>query len=105
VLINNAGITRDNLLFRMTESVWDVVLGVYPARCVPVQPCRATLHDRAQLGPHRNISSTSALGNRGQANHSAAKAGIQGFTKTLAIELGGSVSQSTRSLPVSSPPR
>jgi 3-oxoacyl-[acyl-carrier protein] reductase len=88
VLVNNAGITRDNLLFRMTESDWDAVMGVHLKGSFLMT--RAAQRHMVDAGWGRivNLSSTSALGNRGQANYSTAKAGIQGFTKTLAVELG-----------------
>lgn len=88
VLINNAGITRDNLLFKMTEQDWDAVLGVHLRGAFLMT--RAVQQHQVDQGWGRivNLSSTSALGNRGQANYAAAKAGMQGFTKTLAIELG-----------------
>ncbi len=88
VLVNNAGVLRDNLLFRMTEEDWDTVLGVH-LRGSFLMSRAAQKHMVAQ-GYERIVclSSSSALGNRGQANYSAAKAGLQGFTKTLAIELG-----------------
>ena len=88
VLINNAGITRDNLLFKMTEQDWDSVLGVHLRGAFLMS--RAVQKHQVEQGWGRvvNLSSTSALGNRGQANYAAAKAGMQGFTKTLAIELG-----------------
>ncbi|WP_236791153.1 3-oxoacyl-ACP reductase FabG [Amycolatopsis sp. GM8] len=88
VLINNAGITRDNLIFKMTEDDWDAVLGVH-LRGSFLMTRAVQRHMTAQKwGRIVNLSSTSALGNRGQVNYSAAKAGMQGFTKTLAIELG-----------------
>ncbi|GAB2999231.1 3-oxoacyl-ACP reductase FabG [Amycolatopsis acidiphila] len=88
VLINNAGITRDNLIFKMTEQDWDSVLGVH-LRGSFLMTRAVQKHMTAQKwGRIVNLSSTSALGNRGQVNYSAAKAGMQGFTKTLAIELG-----------------
>ncbi|ALL79749.1 3-oxoacyl-ACP reductase (plasmid) [Pseudonocardia sp. EC080610-09] len=88
VLINNAGITRDNLLFRMAESDWDSVVGVHLRGSFLMT--RAVQRHMVDAGWGRivNLSSTAALGNRGQANYSAAKAGIQGLTKTLAVELG-----------------
>jgi 3-oxoacyl-[acyl-carrier protein] reductase len=88
VLVNNAGITRDNLLFRMTEADWDAVIGVHLRGSFLVT--RAVLRHMVEAGWGRivNLSSTSALGKRGQANYAAAKAGLQGFTKTLAFELG-----------------
>ena len=88
VLVNNAGITRDNLLFKMTEQDWDLVIGVH-LKGAFLMTQAAQKHFTAQkYGKVVNISSTSALGNRGQANYSAAKMGIQGFTRTLGIELG-----------------
>ena len=88
VLINNAGIIRDNLLFKMTEDDWDMVLGVH-LRGAFLMSRAAQKHMMEQrYGRIVNLSSSSALGNRGQVNYSAAKAGMQGFTKTLAIELG-----------------
>ncbi|MGU3438384.1 3-oxoacyl-ACP reductase FabG [Actinomycetes bacterium M1A6_2h] len=88
VLINNAGITRDNLLFKMTTTDWDSVLGVHLRGSFLMSKAASKHMVDAKWGRIVNLSSTSALGNRGQANYSAAKAGMQGFTKTLAIELG-----------------
>jgi 3-oxoacyl-[acyl-carrier protein] reductase len=88
VLVNNAGVLRDNLLFRMSEDDWDTVLSVH-LRGAFLMARAAQKHMVDQhYGRIINLSSSSALGNRGQANYSAAKAGMQGFTKTLAIELG-----------------
>ena len=88
VLVNNAGILRDNLLFKMTDGDWDAVMGVH-LRGAFLMSREVQKHQvEAKWGRIVNLSSTSALGNRGQANYSAAKAGLQGFTKTLAIELG-----------------
>jgi 3-oxoacyl-[acyl-carrier protein] reductase len=88
VLVNNAGILRDNLLFKMTDDDWDAVLNVH-LRGAFLMTRAAQKHMVDQrYGRIVNLSSSSALGNRGQVNYSAAKAGLQGFTKTLAIELG-----------------
>ncbi|MXG88401.1 SDR family NAD(P)-dependent oxidoreductase [Nocardioides flavescens] len=88
VLVNNAGITRDNLLFKMTDADWDSVMGVH-LRGAFVMTRAAQKHFVAQkYGKILNLSSTSALGNRGQANYSAAKMGVQGLTRTLGLELG-----------------
>ena len=88
VLVNNAGILRDNLLFKMTDDDWDAVLNVH-LRGAFLMTRAAQKHMVDQrYGRIVNLSSSSALGNRGQANYAAAKAGLQGFTKTLAIELG-----------------
>ena len=88
VLVNNAGITRDNLLFKMSEADWDAVMGVHLRGAFLMSRAAQKYMVEAEWGRIVNISSTSALGNRGQANYSTAKAGLQGFTKTLAIELG-----------------
>ncbi|GAA4555392.1 3-oxoacyl-ACP reductase FabG [Pseudonocardia xishanensis] len=88
VLVNNAGITRDNLLFKMTETDWDAVMGVHLKGSFLMSRAVQKHMVDAKFGRIVNLSSTSALGNRGQANYSTAKAGLQGFTKTLAIELG-----------------
>jgi 3-oxoacyl-[acyl-carrier protein] reductase len=88
VLVNNAGITRDNLLFKMTVDEWDAVLNVHLRGSFLMSRAAQKYMTEAKWGRIVNLSSTSALGNRGQANYSAAKAGLQGFTKTLAIELG-----------------
>ena len=88
VLVNNAGILRDNLLFKMTVEDWDLVLGVHLRGSFLMSKATQKYMTEAKYGRIVNLSSTSALGNRGQANYSAAKAGLQGFTKTLAIELG-----------------
>jgi 3-oxoacyl-[acyl-carrier protein] reductase len=88
ILINNAGILRDNLLFKMTIEDWDAVIGVHLRGAFLMSHEVQKYQVEANWGRIVSLSSTSALGNRGQANYSAAKAGIQGFTKTLAIELG-----------------
>jgi 3-oxoacyl-[acyl-carrier protein] reductase len=88
VLVNNAGVTRDNLIFKMTESDWDTVMGVHLKGAFLMTRAVQKYMVDARWGRIVNLSSTSATGNRGQVNYSAAKAGMQGFTKTLAIELG-----------------
>jgi 3-oxoacyl-[acyl-carrier protein] reductase len=88
ILINNAGILRDNLIFKMTNDDWDAVIGVHLRGAFLMTRAVQSYQVAAKWGRIVSLSSTSALGNRGQANYAAAKAGIQGFTKTLAIELG-----------------
>jgi 3-oxoacyl-[acyl-carrier protein] reductase len=88
VLVNNAGILRDNLLFRMSAEDWDAVMAVHLRGAFLLSRAVQRHMVDHRWGRIVNLSSTSALGNRGQANYSAAKAGLQGFTKTLAIELG-----------------
>lgn len=88
VLVNNAGVLRDNSLRNMTVEDWDTVMQVHLRGGFLMS--KHAQADMVEQGWGRiiNLSSTSATGNRGQANYSAAKAGIQGLTKTLAIELG-----------------
>ncbi|WP_280494395.1 SDR family oxidoreductase [Nocardia farcinica] len=88
VLVNNAGVIRDNLLFRMTTDDWDTVMNVHLRGSFLMTRAVQKYMTEAKFGRIVNLSSTSALGNRGQANYAAAKAGLQGFTKTLALELG-----------------
>jgi len=88
VLINNAGIIRDNLIFRMSVADWDAVQNVHLRGAFLMTRAAQAQMTQARWGRIVNLSSTSALGNRGQANYAAAKAGLQGFTKTLALELG-----------------
>ena len=88
VLVNNAGVTRDNLLFKMTEDDWDVVMNVHLRGSFLMSREVQKHMVAAKYGKILNLSSVSALGNRGQANYSAAKMGLQGLTRTLAIELG-----------------
>ena len=88
VLVNNAGITRDNLLFKMTDEDWDSVINVN-LRSAFLMSREVQKHFVAQkYGKIVSLSSRSALGNRGQANYAASKAGVMGLTATLAIELG-----------------
>jgi 3-oxoacyl-[acyl-carrier protein] reductase len=88
VLVNNAGVLRDNLLFKMSGSDWDTVMQVHLRGAFLMTRAVQAHMTAASYGRIVNLSSTSALGNRGQANYSAAKAGLQGFTKTVAHELG-----------------
>jgi 3-oxoacyl-[acyl-carrier protein] reductase len=81
-------VLRDNLLFKMSVSDWDTVMNVHlRGAFLMSKACQKHMVD-AGFGRIVNLSSSSALGNRGQVNYSAAKAGLQGFTKTLAKELG-----------------
>lgn len=88
VLVNNAGVTRDNLLFKMALDDWDTVMRVHLRGSFLMTRATQRYMVDAKYGRIVNISSSSALGNRGQSNYAAAKAGLQGFTKTLALELG-----------------
>ena len=88
VLVNNAGVIRDNLLFKMSDDDWVTVLAVHLRGAFLMSRAVQSQMVDQQFGRIINLSSSSALGNRGQANYSAAKAGLQGFTKTLALELG-----------------
>lgn len=88
ILVNNAGVIRDNLIFKMEDADWDLVMNVHLKGSFHMTRAVQSHMVKQKYGRIINISSTSALGNRGQVNYSAAKAGLQGFTKTLAIELG-----------------
>jgi len=88
ILVNNAGILRDNLIFKMTDSDWDAVVAVHLRGAFLMSRAVQRHQVDQRWGRIVSLSSTSALGNRGQANYAAVKAGLQGFTKTLAIELG-----------------
>jgi len=88
VLVNNAGILRDNLIFKMTLEDWDAVMNVHLRGAFLMTRAVQAHMVEAKWGRVISLSSISALGNRGQVNYSAAKAGLQGFTKTVAIELG-----------------
>ena len=88
ILVNNAGITRDNLLFKMTDDDWDLVMGVHLRGAFLMTRAAQKHFVEQKYGKVVCLSSVSALGNRGQANYAAAKMGIQGFVRTLGIELG-----------------
>jgi 3-oxoacyl-[acyl-carrier protein] reductase len=88
VLVNNAGITRDNLIFKLGESDWDTVIDVNLKSAFLCSRAAQRAMVEARRGTVVSLSSRSALGNRGQANYSAAKAGIRGLTSTMALELG-----------------
>jgi 3-oxoacyl-[acyl-carrier protein] reductase len=88
VLVNNAGVLRDNLLFKMTDDDWTLVMEVHLRGAFLCSQIAQKHMVAAKYGRIVSMSSTSALGNRGQANYATAKAGLQGLTKTLAIELG-----------------
>ena len=88
ILVNNAGVLRDNLLFKMSDDDWTTVMEVHLRGAFLASQIAQKHMVEAKYGRIVCLSSTSALGNRGQANYSTAKAGLQGLTKTLAIELG-----------------
>ena len=88
ILVNNAGIIRDNLLFKMSDNDWDQVIDVHLKGAFNTTRAAQKYMVQQKYGRIINISSTSALGNPGQANYSTVKAGLQGLTKTLARELG-----------------
>src|SRR6266496_563727 len=88
ILVNNAGVIRDNLLFKMSDDDWTIVMEVHLRGAFLASQIAQKHMVAAGFGRIISMSSTSALGNRGQVNYSTAKAGLQGFTRTLAIELG-----------------
>ncbi|MET3951402.1 3-oxoacyl-ACP reductase FabG [Arthrobacter sp. UYEF36] len=88
ILVNNAGITRDNLFFKMERPDWESVLTTNLTSAYLCSRAAQRYMVPARSGRIVSLSSRSALGNRGQANYAAAKAGIQGLTATLALELG-----------------
>lgn len=89
VLVNNAGITRDNLLLRMNEQAWDEVLRVNLKSCFNTVKAATKTFLKQRSGSIINISSVVGIkGNAGQANYAASKAGVIGFTKSVALELG-----------------
>lgn len=88
ILVNNAGLTRDNLIHKMSDADWDLVMGVHLRGAFLCARAAQRVMVARKYGRIVNISSTSALGNRGQLNYSTAKAGLQGFTRTLALEIG-----------------
>ena len=88
VLVCCAGIIRDNLVYKMTDDDWDAVIDTHlKGTFFAARAAQKVMVDQ-KYGRMIFMSSTSALGNRGQANYSAAKAGLQGMARTLAIELG-----------------
>ena len=88
ILVNNAGVTRDNLIHKMPDEDWDLVMSVHLKGTFLCTSVAQRYMVANKYGKIVNISSTSSLGNRGQLNYSTAKAGLQGFTRTLALELG-----------------
>jgi 3-oxoacyl-[acyl-carrier protein] reductase len=89
VLINNAGITQDTLLLRMTEEMWDKVIAVNLKSCFNTVKAATKQMMKQKSGSIINMTSVVGLkGNAGQANYAASKAGIIGFTKSIALELG-----------------
>lgn len=88
VLVNNAGVTRDNLLFKLTDDEWDTVIDVNLKSAFLCSRAAQRVMVQERRGAIVSLSSRSALGNRGQANYSAAKAGVRGLTATMALELG-----------------
>jgi len=88
ILVTCAGILRDNLIHKMTDTDWDLVIDTHLKGTFLCAQAAQRVMVPARRGKMVFLSSNSALGNRGQANYSAAKAGIQGIARTLAIELG-----------------
>lgn len=89
VLVNNAGITKDNLLMRMTEEMWDQVIGTNLKSVFNTVKAATKTFMKQKSGSIINMTSVVGIkGNAGQANYSASKAGIIGFTKSVALELG-----------------
>ena len=89
ILVNNAGITQDNLLMRMTEEMWDKVMEVNLKSCFNTVKAACRTFMKQKAGSIINITSVVGIkGNAGQGNYAASKAGIIGFTKSIALELG-----------------
>jgi len=89
ILVNNAGITKDNLLMRMSEEMWDDVIGINLKSCFNTVKAVTRNFMKQKSGSIINITSVVGVkGNAGQSNYAASKAGMIGFTKSVALELG-----------------
>jgi len=88
ILVNNAGITKDRIFHKMTDAEWDAVINVNLTGAYNMCRCVVPMMRGQGSGSIINVSSTAAYGNPGQANYSATKAALQGFTRALAWELG-----------------
>jgi NAD(P)-dependent dehydrogenase (short-subunit alcohol dehydrogenase family) len=88
IIVNNAGITRDSIMHKMTDEQWDQVIAINLTGVFYGMQCAGRVMREKGYGKIINVSSTSALGNAGQLNYSATKAGVIGMTKTAAKELG-----------------
>jgi NAD(P)-dependent dehydrogenase (short-subunit alcohol dehydrogenase family) len=88
ILVNNAGILRDRMLHKMTEAEWDAVIAVHLKGTFVCTRAVAEVFREQRSGVIVNTSSESGLGNMGQSNYAAAKEGIAGFTRTVALDLG-----------------
>ena len=89
VLVNNAGITRDNIVLRMSDEEWEDIMSVHLYGTFQLSKKALKMMLKSKWGRIINISSASAsIGNRGQSNYAAAKAGVEAFTKSLAKEVG-----------------
>jgi NAD(P)-dependent dehydrogenase (short-subunit alcohol dehydrogenase family) len=88
IVVNNAGVLRDRMVFNMTEEEWDTVMKVHLYGTFNCSKPACVIFRQQRSGRIVNTSSTSGLGNRGQANYAAAKEGITGFTRTLARDMG-----------------
>ena len=89
VLVNNAGITKDNLLMRMNEEMWDTVININLKSCFNTVKAATRILMKQKAGSIINMTSVVGIkGNAGQANYAASKSGIIGFTKSVALELG-----------------
>jgi 3-oxoacyl-[acyl-carrier protein] reductase len=106
IVINNAGITDDTLLMRMSEEQWDRVINVNLKSCFALTKAVMRTMLKARSGSIINVSSVVGVqGNAGQANYAASKAGILGFTKSVALELGSATSAAMPLLPDSLKPK
>ena len=89
MLVNNAGITRDNIILRMSDEEWSDIMNVHLYGTFQLSKRALKMMLKKKWGRIINISSASAsIGNRGQSNYAAAKAGVEAFTKSLAKEVG-----------------
>ncbi len=88
ILVNNAGVLRDRMVFNMTEEEWDTVINVHLKGHFACTKPACVIFRQQRSGRIINTSSTSGLGNMGQANYAAAKEGIVGFTRTVARDMG-----------------
>ncbi len=88
ILVSNAGLTRDNLLFKMSDDDWFTVINTHLTGAFYTARAAQRIMVREKYGKIVLMSSRAAMGNRGQTNYSAAKAGLQGMARTMAIELG-----------------